>query len=69
MNEMKNFTYAQLDKLADILINIGTVLFASVVVPFFVRIYQIADFVFYGGLLLTFICWFFTIVIARRIKR
>ena len=59
-------TKSQLDKLSDILINMGTVLFASVVVSFLLRIGVVEAGVFFAGLLLTFLCWSASILVVRR---
>lgn len=63
------FTKTQLDKLSDILINIGTVLFASSVAPPLLRIAKIESFVFIAGLVLTFVCWLFSIIVVKGVKR
>ncbi len=63
------FTKTQLDKLSDILINIGTVIFASSVVPPVLRIAKIENAVFIAGLILTFISWSFSIIVVKGAKR
>lgn len=70
---MKNFTDAQLDKLADVFISMGTVIFALTVIPFFLKTEKIEVLVFFAGSLLTFLCWFFSwffsIMVVKEIKR
>lgn len=59
---------AQLDKLADVLINMGTVIFAVAVVPFFL-VKEFDEGAFYTGVVLTFVCWVSSIIIVRRNKK
>ena len=60
---------SQLDKLADVLINMGTVIFAVAVVPFFLKTEKIEPRVLFAGLALTFLCWSASIVLVRSKKR
>lgn len=58
----------QLQKLSDILVVVGEVLFATVVVPFFLKVDGIDINVVYSGWILTVVSWFTAIMIVGRIK-
>jgi len=60
---------SQIDKFADVLINMGTVIFAVTVVPFFLKNEKIEILVFFVGLVLTISCWSSSIVLVRKIKK
>jgi hypothetical protein len=59
------FTDSQLDKLSDILIVIGEVLFASVVVPFFLGIDKVELPVIISALWLMTVSWVGSLLIVK----
>lgn len=63
------FTKTQRDKLSDILINIGTVIFVSSVAPALLGIAKIETIVFIAGFVLTFLFWLFSIVLVGGVKK
>lgn len=64
-----NLTNSQLNKLSEVLVAMGEVLFASLVVPFFIGIDNIHFIVVILGIISTSSCWITSIVIVRRIRK
>lgn len=58
----------QIKKLSDIFVIVGEVLFASIVIPFFLKVDGIDKNVLYSGWILTVVFWFTAIMIVGRIK-
>ncbi len=63
------FSASQLDKLADILIGIGQVLFASIIVPFLFNLDTVESGVIPSGLVLMFGSWIFSLVLIKKVKK
>lgn len=64
-----SLTDSQLEKISDILVVIGEVLFISFVIRFFVGFDKPNVLVIILGSILTIICWVFSVIIVRRVKR
>jgi len=65
---MEGFTDSQLDKLADILILAGQVLFASLVVPFFSGGNVNPNALVSGGIL-TSTCWLLSLFLIKGVEK
>lgn len=63
-----SLTDSQLNKISDILVVIGEVLFASVVVRFFVGIDRPNILMLSLGTIITITCWTSSVFIVRRVK-
>ena len=64
------FTSSQLDKLADVFVNIGTLFFGAGVVPYLIPgLDKPSLSMLVSGLGLSVISWFFALLFAGRIRR
>ena len=61
-------TDVQLEKLTDIFIIIGQIIFASTVVPFFIEVDKPDPIMLTSGWSISIICWTIGLLIAGRIK-
>ena len=59
----------QLEKLADIFIFIGQIVFASTVIPFFVQVDRSNPLMLPSGWSISIICWTIGLLIVGRVKR
>lgn len=64
-----SLTDSQLEKISDILVVIGEVLFISFVIRFFVGFGKPNILVIILGSILTIVCWVFSVIIVKRVKR
>lgn len=66
---MIKFTSIQLQKLSDIFILIGGIVFGSMVIPFFIKIDQPNPAMLISGLGISIICWLLSIWVVRGVKK
>ncbi|OGE37483.1 hypothetical protein A3F00_01295 [Candidatus Daviesbacteria bacterium RIFCSPHIGHO2_12_FULL_37_11] len=66
---MKKLNNIQLQKLSDIFILIGGIVFGSTVIPFFVKFDKPGVVMLISGLLLSIFCWLFSLFIVKGVRR
>lgn len=64
-----SLTDSQLEKISDILVVIGEVLFISFVIRFFVGFDKPNILVIILGSILAIVCWVFSVIMVKRVKR
>lgn len=66
---MKKLNSIQLEKLSDIFILMGGIVFGSMVIPFFLKFDRPEVIMLISGLLLSIFCWVFSLFIVKGVKR
>ncbi len=66
---MPKLTDLQLQKISDILVIVGEVIFALIVIPYFLDISKKDTKVLFLGLLLTLINWLLSVIMIKKINK